>query len=355
VSHRYNRPDIVPRLSIGFFMLGVFATAAARRKQSFEPAPRRVTIWLLAAACALSPPVRARTWQVGPNRSVTGPHQAAELARDGDRIIFDPGVYQDCAIWPASRLTIETAAAPAAMRPTVMTQTVVTGPVCGDRGLFVFLGNDITVRGMIFRHARSSWHNGAGILMEGANLTVEDSEFLDNENGILAGGPASSVVRLRHDRFQDNGSCEGACAHGVYIGKRIAWLDVAGCTFLDNHVGHHIKSRARVTVVRDSRIEDGPDGNSSYLIDLPDGGDAEIVNNVLEKGVHSENHEAAISIAEEDRLNPTHVLEIRGNRFTNDLPELTRFVRNGARTPALLSANTLIGPVLPLDGSGSVE
>jgi hypothetical protein len=297
----------------------------------------------------------ARTWEVGPGRALTSPRQAAAVAKDGDVVVFDPGVYRDCAIWQASGLTIEARRPSASVNQTVMTQTVVTGPACGDRGLFVFLGNDITVRGMTFVHARSNWHTGAGILMEGANLTVVDSQFLDNENGILAGGPPNSVVRIEHDLFRGNGACQGACAHGLYIGKRIARVEVARCWFLETRVGHAIKSRARATVVRDSRIEDGPNGTSSYLIELPDGGDGEIVNNVLQKGANSQNKEVAISIGTEDRLNPTQTLYIRGNRFTSDLPEPVRFVHNFTQVPARLTGNTLIGRVVALDGPGTVD
>jgi hypothetical protein len=293
--------------------------------------------------------------EVGPGRELTGPAGAAAVAKDGDRVVFDPGVYRECAIWLASRLVIEARRPPDTMNETVMTQTVVTGPSCADRGLFVFTGNDITVRGLTFARARDSWHTGAGILMEGANLTVEDSQFLDNENGILAGGPGNSVVRIGRDLFRGNGSCEGACAHALYAGKRIALLEVVGCRFFDTRVGHHIKSRARATVVRDSRIEDGPTGTASYLIELPEGGDGEIVNNVLHKGAHADNRETAISIGTEDRLNPTRVLVIRGNRFTSDLPEPVRFVRNLTQTPARLSGNVLAGRVTALDGAGSVN
>jgi hypothetical protein len=335
-------------------MHAVFATAAARRKRSFADVRWILPICCLAASCVLWTRASARTLGVGPDRALASPRQAAEIARDGDRIVFDPGVYRDCAIWRASRLTIEARGPPDPMHPTVMTQTVVTGPACADRALFVFHGNDIIVRGMIFRHARDTWHNGAGILMEGANLTVENSQFMDNENGILAGGPPTSVIRIRHDLFLGNGSCAGKCAHALYVGG-IARLEVSDCSFLDTHVGHNIKSRARATVVRDNRIEDGPTGTSSYLIELPDGGDGEIVNNVLQKGADSENREAAISIGTESRRNPTHRLEIRGNRFSSDLPEVVRFVRNTTLTPARLSGNTLSGHVLPLDGPGIVE
>jgi hypothetical protein len=342
----------------GFLMDGVFAAAVALCKRSLPRALRIAFIGFLIIGFgmpALPVPAAARTWEVGPGQALTSPEQAAAAAKDGDRVVFDPGVYRGCAIWQASRLTIEARRPPPTMNQTVMTQTIVTGPVCLDRGLFVFTGNDITVRGMTFAHARDSWHTGAGILMEGANLTVENSQFLDNENGILAGGPPNSVVRIGHVLFRGNGSCEAACAHALYIGKRIARLEVVGCFFLDTHIGHHIKSRARATIVRDSRIEDGPTGNSSYLIELPDGGDGEIVNNMLQKGAKADNREVAISIGTEDQQNPTHTLYIRGNRFTSDLPEPVRFVHNVTQTPARLTGNQLSGRVIPLDGPGTVD
>jgi hypothetical protein len=305
--------------------------------------------------CALSMPAAARTWEVGPDRPLTSPSQAAAVAKDGDRVIFDPGVYHDCAIWPASYLTIEARRPPPTMNQTVMTQTIVTGPACADRALFLFTGNNITVRGMSFQRARDTDHNGAGILMEGANLTIENDDFQNNENGVLAGGPPSSIVRIRHSTFRGNGSCEGACAHALYIGAQIARLEVVGCVFFETHVGHHIKSRARMTVVRDNRIDDGPTGTASYLIELPDSGDAEIVNNTLRKGMGADNREVAISIGTESGRNPTHTLDIRGNRFTSDLPEPVRFVRNLTPTPARLFNNTLVGRVIPLEGLGSAD
>jgi hypothetical protein len=312
------------------------------------------SIWFLTVFLLAIAPASARLLEVGPTRALTGPAAAARAAKDGDHIVFDPGTYAECAIWPASGLTIETRQPSADMKQTVMTRTVINGPPCAERGLFVFLGNDITVRGLIFQGAKDIWHTGAGILMEGANLTVENSQFLDGENGILAGGPETSVVRIRASLFRGNGSCEGACAHALYAGARIARLEVLGCVFTDTHVGHDIKSRARQTVVRDTRIEDGATGTSSYLIELPEGGDAAILDNVMHKGIHSENKETAISIGAEDTRNPTHELVIRGNRFTSDLPTPVRFVRNLTHTPARLTDNTLVGSVIPLDGPGSV-
>jgi hypothetical protein len=324
--------------------------AVAARAGVYE---RTILILLL---CGFAPSMGlTRTLEVGPTHEIANAPQAAALARDGDRIVFDPGVYRDCAIWPASHLTVEARLAPRAANRTVMTQTIVTGGACGDRALFYFLGHDITVRGINFQHARDSSHTGAGILMEGDNLTVENATFVNNENGILTGGSPGSVVRVRNVWFQGNGSCAGPCAHALYVGARIARLEVSGCAFLDTHVGHSIKSRAISTLVRDSRIDDGATGTSSYQIELPDGGDAEIINNEIHKGALSENKEVAISIGTETVRNPSHTLDIRGNRFISDLAEPVRFVRNLTATRAFLVRNTLIGRVIPLEGPGTVE
>ena len=336
-------------------MSGFFATAPSQRKRSLRAAsvcalPARALLARLVLACAvpalLAGPAHARTILVGPGRDAATPAEAAAMAANGDRVVFDPGTHRGCAIWWASRLTIE-ASGPGA---------TVTGPLCADRAFFVFLGNDVTVRGLTFAHARALGHNGAGILMEGGNLTVENSRFLDNENGILAGGPAGSVVTVRRSLFQGNGSCEGACAHGLYVGKAIARLEVTHCVFLDTRVGHHIKSKAVLTIVRDNRIEDGPTGTSSYLIDLPYGGDADISDNVLAKGALSANREAAISIgAEPEHLRVVGALRVQGNRFVSHLPGPVHFVRNGMAVPARLSGNALSGRVIPLEGPGTVE
>ena len=324
-------------------MGGFFASVTSQGKRSF---------WIaLVFLCLHAAPAAARTILVGPGRAVTEPVHAAALAMDGDRVVFDAGLYRGCAIWRASRLTIEgpgaSMAGPGA---------TVTGPICADRAFFVFLGNDITVRGLTFAHARALGHTGAGILMEGANLTVENSRFLDNENGILAGGPPGSVVAIRRSLFQGNGSCEGPCAHGLYVGGPVARLEVTGCVFLDTHAGHHIKSRAVRTILRDNRIEDGATGTSSYLIDLPNGGDAEISGNILRKGARSGNQTTAISIGAETTVaRPSNVVRVHGNRFASDLPNPVRFVRNALAAPVHLSRNALSGRVIPLDGAGTVE
>ncbi|HEX2943375.1 MAG TPA: right-handed parallel beta-helix repeat-containing protein [Rhodopila sp.] len=270
------------------------------------------------------------------------PSEAASKARDGDVVRLDPGTYADCAIWTANRLRIE-AAAPG---------VVLAGKTCAGKGIFITQGRDITIRGITFADATVPDRNGAGIRAEGRNLTVENSRFLRNENGILAGGGADSEVRIIDSEFLDNGACIRACAHGVYAGGPIKRLEILRSLFYGTRIAHHIKSRARTTIVRDSRIEDGPDGTSSYLIDVPNGGNLLIENDVMEKGPQSSNPGVAILIGEEGVTNPTTSLIVRNNTFRNDTGRRTIFVSNRTTTKVEVQGNVLTGNVTELDGPG---
>ena len=292
-----------------------------------------------------APAALATTLFVGPGQLLRVPSQAATVARDGDRVVIAPGVYADCAIWKASGLTIE------ASGPGV----VLVNRICAFQGIFVIEGRGTTIRGLTFANAIAPYGNAAGIKLLGADLTVENSRFVNNQNGILAGGSADSVVRVTASLFEGNGSCIAACAHGLYVGAPIALLDVTMSRFSNTRTAHHIKSRARTTIIIGNLIEDGPSGTSSYLIETPSGGDLLVQANLLHKGRLSENTATAISIGVEGGIQPTDVLIIRDNRFVSDLPDPTLFVRNSTSTPATLTGNRLTGRVVPLDGPGTVD
>lgn len=300
---------------------------------------------MLCLFCTAWPAAAQRVLQVGPSRALTRPSEAARIAQPGDVIRIDAGTYTDCAVWSASNITIQGLGRGA----------VITGRTCLEQGLFVILGNNVTVKGMTFRDATVYGFNAAGIKFLGDNLTVQNSRFEHNENGILTGGSPDSIVRVKDSTFVGNGACIMACAHGLYIGSPIKRLEVEHCVFLDTRTAHHIKSRAHDTIVRDSRIEDGASGTSSYLIETPVGGDLLIERNILQKGPNSENPQVAISIGIEGVKNPTTTLIVRDNRFRNDAREQTIFVRNATQTPARLSNNTVTGDVRMLEGPGTVS
>ncbi|HWA70455.1 MAG TPA: hypothetical protein VG821_11560 [Rhizomicrobium sp.] len=133
-------------------------------------------------------------------------------------------------------------------------------------------------------------------------------------------------------------------------------------SFFETLVAHHIKSRARSTILTDNHIQDGPDGTASYEIDIPNGGSVVATGNVIEKGPNNQNHKAAIMIGEEGASQPSKELLFKDNQFVNDGPSpfyfliRTIFVRNLTSSPAQLVGNRLKGwNVKALAGPGTVH
>jgi hypothetical protein len=304
--------------------------------------PLALAALILVVATTAFPALAGHTYLVGPQRELKSPSAAAVIVKDGDAVNIEKGEYSDCAVWRASNLVIEGKG-----------DVTIRDKVCEDKAIFVTKGANITIRGIEFAHARSTNKNGAGIRGEGPNLTVENSRFTDNENGILTGVNPRSRIVIRNSVFSLNGKCDPDCAHGIYIGA-VALLQVANSTFLQQYVGHHIKSRALRTEIVGNTIKDGPSGTASFSVDLPDGGSLVLRSNVMEKGPQAENHLAVVSIGEESSRNPTGELTIERNIFVNDNAGSTLFVRNLTATAAVLVGNKLAGKVVPLSGKGTV-
>ncbi len=298
-----------------------------------------VALW-----ATLSGAAQARTLLVGPDRLLHLPSQAAAIAAAGDRIEIDPGAYEDCAVWRADHLTISGAG------PGV----VIENRICQGKAIFVAAGADITLARLTLRHARAPEHNGAGIRAEGGDLTLRAMRLIDNEDGILAAPMPHATIRIENSVFADNGVCAPVCAHGIYVND-LAKLSIVGSRFFETHDGHHIKSRARATELIGNTITDGKHGTSSYLVDLPNGGALLMRDNILEKGPKTENTGTAIAIGEEGVTHPAGAITITGNRFTNDGPAETAFVRNLSPIPARLRDNIFVGKIIPLIGPGESE
>jgi nitrous oxidase accessory protein NosD len=286
-----------------------------------------------------------RVLMVGPGQEFANPSDAAMSARSGDTVRIAPGTYEDCAIWPRKieGLTIEGK------------DVIIQNRSCGGKGIFVVDAFDVVIRGITFKGAKVRDHNGAGIRSEGRNLTVENSRFIDDENGILSNNAPRSTIIIRNSYFEGNGNCISSCAHGIYI-NHVAKLRVEGSEFVGTHEGHHIKSRAMRTELVNNDIHDGPNGDSSYLIDIPNGGDLLITGNKLEKGPKAQNRTCAITIGEESVRrpgNPTSEIRIEDNTFVNDMSFGTIFVRNRSETAVALKGNKFQGSVTALQGPGN--
>jgi nitrous oxidase accessory protein NosD len=300
------------------------------------------SLGLIAAACA--GPASSGTLSVGPGQAYEALSKAVAAARDGDTIKIMPGTYYDCAVVGQDNLTIE------GTGPNV----VLTDTTCQGKALLVVAGNNVTIRNLTLQRARVPDGNGAGIRAEGGNLTVENCRFLNNENGILAADNPEATILVSKSAFIGNGKCENSCAHGIYV-NHVRLLRVEDSVFKETRQGHHIKSRAARTEIVGNDIQDGPDGTSSYLIDIPNGGSLVVERNRMQKGPNSENGATAIMIGAEGVTQPTDELIFRDNRFTNDQSRPTTFVNNVTATPAILSGGDFQGQVRPLAGDGSVR
>ena len=299
----------------------------------------RFIIALIATVALATPALAARTLEVGPGKHYALPSAAIRDAHDGDRILIAAGQYTDCAVVTASNLTIEGAGRDAS--------TVIGSKICQNKGILVTQGADITIRNLTLSRARSLEHNGAGIRAEGKNLTIDRVRFFDNENGILAAPAHDGTLLVRQSEFFHNGSCEGACAHGIYANDQ-ALVRIEASRFIATQHGHHIKSRAQRTEVIGCDISDGPDGTASYEIELPNGGALVVRNTSFEKGPAAENHTAMIVIGDENISQPPGEILIENNRARNDGNFSTAFVENVTRTEPVMKNNLFLGAITPL-------
>ena len=111
------------------------------------------------------------------------------------------------------------------------------------------------------------------------------------------------------------------------------------------------KSRARSNRILYSRLTDNEAGSSSYNIDLPDGGEALIVGNVLQQSGHTENP-TMVSFAAESSQGAEDHLDVAHNTFYNMWLNGV-FVDNHGSSPAILVNNILAGaPAMVLRGPG---
>lgn len=219
---------------------------------------------------------------------------------------------------------------------------------------------DLSLNGLEFSGAAVPDGNGAGIRFQSGNLSIVNSWFHDNQDGILTNSDPASTLTISYSEFSHNGSGTGQ-THNIYVND-IASLTITHSYFHDAVIGHQIKSRAEVNIITDNILADGPTGAGSYTIDLPNGGHNTITGNTLQKGPNSQNH-SYIAIGEEGNIHPGTTSQISGNTFINDLGggvPSALFNPNG--TPVSFTGNTLYGfptapqaadnTLLPLPGPG---
>lgn len=273
--------------------------------------------WLLFAT-GLVPLAHAATLRVGPGEKLTRIADAAKLAKDGDTVEILPGEFRgDVAVWNQKRLTIRGSG----QRPVL----VADGMSAEGKAIWVIRNGDFFIENIEFRGARAADRNGAGIRFERGKLTVRNCSFIDNQNGILTSGFEDAELNIENSLFAQAPRDRPILQHLLYVG-RIDSATITGSRFHSGFHGHLIKSRARRNTIRDNLILDGPAGESSYAIDLPNGGVAHITGNTIGQSARTQNP-VLISYGAEGKVWPENELVLDGNTLINEYWPVGWFLR----------------------------
>ncbi len=268
----------------------------------------RKAIYILCLSCFINVPSFATTWHVGPSQTYTMPSQVSALVQNGDTVAIDSGIYAgDVAHWTADDLVF--------MGMDGMARLHSGGNVWGGKAIWVISGNNALVENIDFAEASCIDQNGAGIRQEGTNLTVRHCYFHDNEDGILSDADANSTILIEYTEFDHNGFGDGY-SHNLYIGH----INTLIFRYNYSHhakIGHELKSRANNNYILYNRISNEDTGTASRNIDLPNGGKAIIVGNIIEQGPNTQNSNI-MEFGLEGLTNPDSLLYIVNNTFVND-------------------------------------
>ena len=161
------------------------------------------------------------------------------------------------------------------------------------KGLFVVGdGADVTFDGIGFFNTRDySTENVPGIRMQGDSLTVLNSYFENNNNGILGStlpGNEGGTLVIDNSTFIDNGSLDpGGQEHHIYYEG--AAVEVSDSYFEDSGYGHSIKIVASDhATITDNVIVD-LDNHANSAIDSTGGGALTVTGNTITKSSSAHN------------------------------------------------------------------
>lgn len=220
-----------------------------------------------------------KTLHVGRSQQFQTIAAAAKAARNGDTVVIDAGDYVgDVAIWDQDNLTIKGSGGPVRL--------IANGHHVERKGIWIVRGGKITVENIEFSGAQVEHHNGAGIRFEKGHLTLRNCAFFDNENGIMTHNDENTELDIENSEFGRNGHGNGQ-THNIYVGT-IKRFRMTGSYSHHANGGQLVKSRARESHILYNRLTDET-GRASYELDLPNGGIAYVIGNIIQQSPNAIN------------------------------------------------------------------
>jgi hypothetical protein len=269
---------------------------------------------------------------VGSGQTFATVAAAVAASHDGDVIQVQAGTYTNDFAEITTKITIEGVGGPVHLLATV--------PPPNGKAILV-TDTDVTLSNLEFSGVQVADGNGAGVRYQGGNLVINNCYFHDNQDGLLSGADPSGSITINNSEFAHNGTGDGL-THNLYVGD-VGTLTIDSSYFHDAVVGHEIKSRAETTIIKNSEIVDGPVGTASYSVDLPNGGNATISNNLIEQGPQSRNP-AIIHYGGEGTPYAASSLTISNNTILNDLASgSARAVLNQTSVTGSFADNQVFG------------
>lgn len=282
----------------------------------------------------------AKQWLVSPSGTYTTPLAVSSLVNAGDTVNIEAALYTNHPQVTFSKDNLFIRGING--RPRLEAGTALSGNVNG-KAIFVISGKNCRIENIEFANAAVPDHNGAGIRQEGCDLYVSHCYFNGNEMGLLGGAYSACKVTMEFNQFANNGSTANpGYQHNVYIGHIDTFLFRYNYSINAIAEGHELKSRASNNFILYNFIAN-INTVDSRSIDLPNGGSAVIMGNVIEQGQNSSNSNL-FGFGMEGLSNPApHNVWLVNNTFVNK-KSTGNFVQlfNGSDT-LFMKNNILVG------------
>ena len=144
---------------------------------------------------------------VGPGKQFKTVSAAVAASHDGDTIYVQAGTYVNDGAIINKKISIVGVGG--------MAHFVGSGLIGNGKAFFV-TNTDVTFDHIEFSGAKVADHNGAGIRYQAGNLTITNSYFHDNQEGILGAANPSGTITIDHTEFAHNGYGDGQRPQHLY-------------------------------------------------------------------------------------------------------------------------------------------
>ena len=219
-----------------------------------------------------------------------------------------------------------------------------------DFGGILTVNNDVTLSNLEFSGAHDYNGHAGGLAISAGTVTINNSEFDGNDQAIYTDDSPAISVAIYNSEIDGNGNNDKG-THNLRLNAINSFV-LKNSAVHGAFSGHEISTSSYNTDIENNRIWDGAGVGASFSIDLSEGGNATIKDNVIEKGPASQNGVFILDGGEGPTYDNSNV-SISGNTFVSDMQNpdhpYTYFIAGASgalATPdTTVTGNTFVGGV----------